>query len=110
MQPGRNVRILTASERVDRAFATLGLRRDVSAEKAQQEYRRLVRRWHPDRYTGDPQGHAEASLRMRQINAAFDVIRPLLQPAPQPATAAPVPPVTPVETPRHEAREFGSRL
>jgi hypothetical protein len=35
----------------------------------------LVKRWHPDRYAADPQGQAEAAQRMREINAAFALVR-----------------------------------
>jgi len=81
----------------------------VSAERAQEEYRRLVRRWHPDRYAADPQGQAEASLRMRQINAAFAVIRPLLSPA-SVRTSATSPSPDAVSSMSQDPMPFGRRL
>lgn len=60
---------------VARAYATLGLRRDCSPRDATRAYKALVRRWHPDRHGSDPEGQAEATIRLREINRAFDVVR-----------------------------------
>lgn len=88
------MRTLTTSERIERAYATLELRPGIAAKAALRQYRRLVKRWHPDLYANDPQGQAEASLRMQQINEAFAAIRPSLRsqsapaPPPRPSAAA----------------------
>ena len=73
------MRILTDSERVARAYATLDLPPGVPADAALRQYRRLAKQWHPDLWANDPAGQLDASRRMRQINAAFAVIRPRLR-------------------------------
>lgn len=54
-----------------RAYATLGVAPSASVDAIRKSYKGLVRKWHPDRYSGDPQGQAEANVRMRAINDAF---------------------------------------
>jgi hypothetical protein len=60
---------------VARAYAILGLSRGCSRRDAARQYKRLVKRWHPDQYANDPQGQAEAAQRMRDINDAFRIVR-----------------------------------
>ena len=59
---------------LDRAYATLGLRRGCSRAELKRTYRDLVRRWHPDRHAGDPAGQAEATMKLRAINDAFRAV------------------------------------
>jgi len=56
------------------AYATLGLEPHAPLRRVRSQYKALVRRWHPDRFAGDAQGVAEATLRMRAINDAFATI------------------------------------
>jgi hypothetical protein len=49
-------------------FAVLGVSPDASADEVAAAYRRLAKRWHPDR-AGDDAG------RMAEINAAYDLLR-----------------------------------
>jgi curved DNA-binding protein CbpA len=58
-----------------RAYATLGLTPAASPSQVRRAYRQLVKQWHPDRFARDPAGEAEATQRMRAINAAYDTIR-----------------------------------
>jgi hypothetical protein len=51
-------------------FAVLDLPSDASAQEIGAAYRRLAKRWHPDRAGG-----AAAAARMAEINAAYDVLR-----------------------------------
>jgi hypothetical protein len=51
-------------------FAALELPSNASAEEIGAAYRRLAKRWHPDRGGG-----AAAAARMAEINAAYDVLR-----------------------------------
>jgi DnaJ-like protein len=51
-------------------FAILGVRRDASPEEVTAAYRRLAKRWHPDRAA-----EHQAALRMAEINAAYDLLR-----------------------------------
>jgi hypothetical protein len=50
-------------------FAVLGVASDASAEEVAAAYRRLAKRWHPDR-TG-----SDGAARMAEINAAYDLLR-----------------------------------
>jgi DnaJ domain len=51
-------------------FAVLGVERGASAAEVSAAYRRLAKRWHPDRGGG-----ARAAGRMAEINAAYDLLR-----------------------------------
>jgi hypothetical protein len=51
-------------------FSVLGVGRDAPPEAVTAAYRRLAKRWHPDRATGP-----EAVTRMAEINAAYDLLR-----------------------------------
>ena len=80
---------------VRRAYAVLELTPPVTPEALRKQYRRLARRWHPDRHASDPVAQADASDRMRRINDAFRLVASSLEhvarPAP-PAAGAPSPP------------------
>jgi DnaJ-like protein len=66
-------------------FAALDLPPGASAQEIAGAYRRLAKRWHPDRGGG-----AAAAARMAEINAAYDVLRAgawQREPAPQEAVS-----------------------
>jgi hypothetical protein len=50
-------------------FSVLDLEPDASPEQAAAAYRRLAKRWHPDR------AGADGARRMSEINAAYDLLR-----------------------------------
>ena len=52
-------------------YQVLGVSRDASDEEIKQAYRRLAKKYHPDRNPGD----AEAAKKMQQINAAYEQIK-----------------------------------
>jgi DnaJ-like protein len=52
-------------------FAVLGVRPGASADEVAAAYRRLAKRWHPDRIGGE----RDAGRRMAEINAAYDLLR-----------------------------------
>src|SRR5262245_24980193 len=54
-----------------RDLSILGVDAAASPTQVHERYLELVRRWHPDRFAGDPQGRAEATIRMRQIDDAY---------------------------------------
>jgi len=58
-----------------RAFATLGLPVGAGTAEVKKRYRRLARRWHPDRFAREPLRQADATRRMQEINAAYEAIR-----------------------------------
>jgi hypothetical protein len=51
-------------------YATLGLEPGASPEDVTLAYRRLAKRWHPDRA-----GTRESAQRMAEINAAYELLR-----------------------------------
>ena len=51
-------------------FAVLGVAPGASGEEVAAAYRRLAKRWHPDRARGQ-----DAARRMAEINAAYDLVR-----------------------------------
>jgi hypothetical protein len=57
-----------------RAYATLGTSDAATLDQVRKRYKALVRKWHPDRFASDPQGQAEAAVRMRAINDAFRTV------------------------------------
>jgi hypothetical protein len=61
-------------DEIRQAYATLGLDPRAAPREVRRQFKRLVRQWHPDRYTQDPQGQAEAARRMRQINEAYQLV------------------------------------
>ena len=74
---------------LSRAYALLELPLGASPELVRKQYKALVRRWHPDRFAGDPQGQSEASVRMRAINDAYHLVQDRLAPPPRPAAPRP---------------------
>jgi hypothetical protein len=73
-----------------RAYATLGVAAGAPPDEVRKRYKALVRQWHPDRFARDPQGQAEAGLRLRAINDAFRTVAaaPVVR-ADEPAPGAP---------------------
>jgi curved DNA-binding protein CbpA len=64
-----------------RRYALLGVEPGVSRRDLAKRYKALVRRWHPDRFAGDPVNQAEASARMRDINQAYRTLLRAASPA-----------------------------
>ena len=56
---------------MDDPYKVLGLSPNASDEEVKQAYRRLAKKYHPDRNPGD----AEAAKKMQQINDAYDRIK-----------------------------------
>lgn len=65
-----------ASE-IGRARRTLGFgaRDQITPEILKARYRELARKWHPDRYVGDPAKQKAATSRMAEINAAMEILQ-----------------------------------
>lgn len=63
-----------------RACAELGITPSASRREAKRAYRKLVKRWHPDRYANDPQSQAEATLRLQRITEAYQAVTHALGP------------------------------
>ena len=72
-----------------RACAELGVTPSASLREAKRAYRKLVKRWHPDRFArSDAQAQAEATLRLQRITEAYQVIAHALGPGAQLAQEA----------------------
>lgn len=59
----------------DRCFQTLGIRRGASRGDLKQAYRDLVKVWHPDRFTNDPNLQTRAQEKLKEINQAYTKIQ-----------------------------------
>jgi predicted Zn-dependent protease with MMP-like domain len=56
-------------------YARLGAAPDAAPDELRRAYHRLVKLWHPDRYTSAPDPlRARAERRMRQLNEAYDTL------------------------------------
>lgn len=55
-------------------YDTLGLRPECGWRELQSGYRRLVQKWHPDRYQQHPDQQHVAAHRMLEINEAYGVL------------------------------------
>jgi len=58
-----------------RAYKVLGVPLAASALAIKQAYRRIVKRWHPDRYTVGTPSHDEATQMMKLINDAYSRVQ-----------------------------------
>ncbi|WDP93008.1 MAG: DnaJ domain-containing protein [Desulfobacter sp.] len=66
------------------AFGILGLPPQANSRQVKAAFRAEAKIWHPDRFAGDPEGARRAEARMKEINAAFMSLKPLLaEPAKQ---------------------------
>jgi hypothetical protein len=80
-------------DEVRSAYAALGLEPGASLRMVKQQFKTLVRRWHPDRFVGDPQGMLEANHRLRVINQAYNtIVASDFRPAVPPLRREPPPP------------------
>lgn len=63
---------------IDAAFALLGLHRDTTTAAAAKSYRRLLARYHPDKFHDDAEFRALAELKARRLNAAWEMVKRVL--------------------------------
>ncbi len=56
---------------IENPYAVLGVSPDASDDEIKQAYRRLAKKYHPDRNPGDP----EAAKKMQEVNAAYEQIK-----------------------------------
>ncbi len=56
---------------IDDPYKVLGVSPNATDEEIKQAYRRLAKKYHPDRNPGD----AEAAKKMQQVNAAYEQIK-----------------------------------
>lgn len=60
-------------------YEVLGVSQNATDEEIKAAYRRLVKKYHPDRFANDPEKQAAASEKLKQINAAYDMITKMKQ-------------------------------
>lgn len=58
--------------RLQSAYAVLGISPGATAAEVKKAYRGLVRRWHPDRFTNDPARQHLALEMLKSINEAYE--------------------------------------
>ncbi len=63
------------TDELRRAYTVLGLAPATFPWTVKRRYRALVKRWHPDQFTGDPAAQAVAAQRMSEINGAYRTIK-----------------------------------
>ena len=86
-------------ENLAHAYRVLDVPHDASARAIKSSYRKLVKRWHPDRYKAGSEEHREATQMTSLLNAAYTRI----QDAPlRPGYA------TPFSTPRNQPIDSGA--
>ena len=62
------------------AYQILGLPENASPRRIKEQYRCLVKRYHPDRWP-DPAGRAKAAETFRQISDAYQTLLPVVRQA-----------------------------
>lgn len=55
-------------------YAVLGVRPGASALEIKTAYRKLVKQWHPDRFTHDPRSQRVAEEKLKEINEAYEMV------------------------------------
>lgn len=57
----------------------LEIKNAVDEDQLHMAYRRQVKRWHPDQFAHQPEIHARAEERLKQINQAYFILQDLIQ-------------------------------
>ena len=70
----RRVRTREIPDEID-YYTLFGLARDATPQEIEAAYRRVVALIHPDRYQRDPIRRGKAEEKMRQANAAIQILR-----------------------------------
>lgn len=60
-------------------YEVLGVSQNATEEEIKAAYRKLVKKYHPDRFASDPEKQAAASEKLKQVNAAYDMITKMKQ-------------------------------
>lgn len=60
-------------------YEVLGVSQNATDEEIKAAYRKLVKKYHPDRFASDPAKQAAASEKLKQVNAAYDMLTKMKQ-------------------------------
>jgi DnaJ-class molecular chaperone len=86
---------------IQRCFEVLELDPDAGVDDAKQAYRDMVNIWHPDRFSSNPRLQKKSEERLKEINIAYETIRPVLS-APKSDTRASEQQIKPEKKPEPE--------
>ena len=67
-------------DELEQHYATLEIRSGSSLEEVAKARSILIRAWHPDRFSSDREMQQRALEKTKAINAAYDAIKPHLEP------------------------------
>ncbi|MGH8000619.1 MAG: J domain-containing protein [Brasilonema sp.] len=70
---------------INDAYSILGLKPGASPREVKQAYRKLVKIWHPDRFS-HPQKKQEAEEKIKQINQAYNKLKSYLPSSAHPSS------------------------
>ena len=56
-------------------YEVLQLSKNASSDDIKKAYKNLVKQWHPDHFAQDPVKHQQATKKMQEINAAYDILK-----------------------------------
>ncbi|MEM9539560.1 MAG: DnaJ domain-containing protein [Cyanobacteria bacterium P01_E01_bin.42] len=56
-------------------YERLDLKPGASPEEIKQAYRKLVKKWHPDRFPDEPQRQQQAEEKIKEINEAYEYLK-----------------------------------
>lgn len=55
-------------------YDVLGVGQNATEEEIKKAYRELVKKYHPDKFAGNPKAAEAASEKLKQINMAYDIL------------------------------------
>ena len=55
-------------------YDVLGVSQNATEEEIKKAYRGLVKKYHPDKYAGNPKAAEAAAEKLKQINMAYDIL------------------------------------
>src|SRR5712672_331609 len=69
-------------DEVLKSYQVLGLKKGCSETELEEAYQERAEAWNPDNFSGNPQLRSKAQEKLKDINAAYQVLRARLSPAP----------------------------